>query len=209
MPENSLADLDRRMARRIERIHDEEDRQVAQQGWDRLKNDLEKGHLGLDDLVAHVEAVERPTRPKPPPFLKRHAQRSAPERQTSLQKSAKATTRLEALTAELDSDDPLRQARALREIRDEKLYRPQHRSFRRFLADRSLGREYVYRLIQFLGVFENVQDVLGPFVLNERQAREIARLTPAQQRKAIRQVRKAVENGAEPTWKLFREAAQQ
>lgn len=79
--------------------------------------------------------------------------------------------------------------RALREIRDERLYREKFANFEDYLHDRwGLERQYAYRLITATKVHENVAKVIDEAELpaNERHFREIARAPEALQPEVIR-----------------------
>ncbi len=79
--------------------------------------------------------------------------------------------------------------KALKEIRDERLYRA--RSFNRFerytKSRWDMGKSHAYRLIQAYEVIENLSPIGERLPENEAQARPLTRLSPSEQRKFWRE----------------------
>lgn len=66
---------------------------------------------------------------------------------------------------------------ALKEIRDDKLYRSSHGTFAAYVGDRfGFEKRHAYRLIDASDVARNVSH--GAQIVSERQAREVAKAPP-------------------------------
>ena len=76
---------------------------------------------------------------------------------------------------------------ALTTIRDNRLYRADHPTFESYLADRwpEIGRRRAYQLMDAAETAEHVNHGSQTAITNERQARALAGLTPAQQRDVV------------------------
>ncbi len=87
---------------------------------------------------------------------------------------------------------------ALRKIRDEKLYRVAlFDSFESYVRHRwEMGKSQAYRLIEASRVVENLSPIGDELPANEAQARVLARLQPAEQKRVWREF---LESGAEQT----------
>ena len=101
---------------------------------------------------------------------------------------------------------------ALRQIRDQKLYREEFRTFEAYCLEKfSFGRAHGYRLIADVAAMLELQD-LAPmgdkFPLNEGQARELARV-PLEMRVPVMEMAAELAGGEELTAKIIREAAGQ
>jgi hypothetical protein len=73
--------------------------------------------------------------------------------------------------------------KALLEIRDQRLYRQQHRTFEDYCRERwKWTRQRGYQLMQAASVARNLSTIVDTSAQNEAQARELTRLTPTQQR---------------------------
>jgi hypothetical protein len=79
--------------------------------------------------------------------------------------------------------------KALKELRDKKLYRSTHQTFEDYVVGRfGMQRAHAYRLINAAVVIENSSPIGDILPMNESQCREIAKLPSfEQQRKAWRQ----------------------
>ena len=79
--------------------------------------------------------------------------------------------------------------KALKELRDKKLYRSTHQTFEDYVVGRfGMQRAHAYRLINAAIVIENLSPIGDILPMNESQCREIAKLPSLeQQRKAWRQ----------------------
>lgn len=79
--------------------------------------------------------------------------------------------------------------KALKELRDKKLYRSTHQTFEDYVVGRfGMQRAHAYRLINAAVVIENLSPIGDILPMNESQCREIAKLPSfEQQRKAWRQ----------------------
>jgi hypothetical protein len=88
--------------------------------------------------------------------------------------------------------------RALKTIRDEKLYRlALFDSFESYVRRRwEMGKSQAYRLIEAGAVIDNLSPIGDELPANEAQARVLARLAPAEQRRVWREF---LESGAERT----------
>lgn len=101
---------------------------------------------------------------------------------------------------------------ALRQIRDQKLYREEFRTFEAYCLEKfSFGRAHGYRLIADAAAMLELQD-LAPmgdkFPLNEGRARELARV-PLELRVPVMEMAAELAGGEELTAKIIREAAGQ
>lgn len=75
-------------------------------------------------------------------------------------------------------------AEALTKIRDEKLYKPEFKSFAGYVdAKFKRSRRWAYQLIEYLGILKSVNHG-AHFEPNERQARELSRLSEKQRQTA-------------------------
>lgn len=83
----------------------------------------------------------------------------------------------------------LEAAKALREIRDRRLYRNEFDNFENYCAARwHIARAHANRLCDWAEISENVSPIGDKVPLRESHARPLTRLTPQQQRKAWRQL---------------------
>ena len=99
-------------------------------------------------------------------------------------------------------------ADALMEIRDQRLYRATHATFEAYCKERwDFARNYANKLIGSAEVIHSLPTELGTMVPNERVAREVAKVEPANRERVVRQ---AVENadGGKITARDVKEAAQ-
>lgn len=92
--------------------------------------------------------------------------------------------------------------RALLAIRDEKLYRITHKTFEEYCQEKwNLSRPHAYRMIESAEVIQNVSQgrQSEPLPANERQARPLAKLQPAEQADAWQEA--VEESDGKPTAK--------
>ncbi|RAM49085.1 MAG: hypothetical protein C6Y22_24560 [Hapalosiphonaceae cyanobacterium JJU2] len=74
---------------------------------------------------------------------------------------------------------------ALRQIRDQRLYRQDHKNFEEYCITRwEMSRRSAYQLIEAASVYENVRHGAQILPANERQARPLTALPPEKQRQA-------------------------
>ncbi|MBI5384255.1 MAG: hypothetical protein HZA90_06165 [Verrucomicrobia bacterium] len=94
---------------------------------------------------------------------------------------------------------------ALCRIRDERLYRAAHGSFQEYCEKRwSFGRSYASRLIEAANVAAQLP--IGNTVANEAQARELAKIGPAQRVEVLQKA--AEENRGTPTAQSIRKVVE-
>lgn len=92
---------------------------------------------------------------------------------------------------------------ALAEIRDDKLYRRDYKTFEEYCSSRwSMSRPQAYRLIDASNVVNNLSP-MGDIFANERQVRPLVALPPEKQREAYATACKRT--GGRPTEKVVRE----
>lgn len=100
---------------------------------------------------------------------------------------------------------------ALAAIRDEKLYRINHKTFEAYCRERwGFERAHAYRLIESSKVLENLSPIGDKIQLpkNESHLREIAKVPPERQAEIVTKVaEKASEEGRKPTAKDYKAAA--
>lgn len=92
--------------------------------------------------------------------------------------------------------------KALVEIRDEKLYQPDYRTFEQYCAVKwGFDRSYAYRLMDSVQVVENLKTSPNGDILpaNEAQTRPLVRLPAKQQREAWSKAVKIAPKGRAPT----------
>lgn len=83
----------------------------------------------------------------------------------------------------------LEAAKALREIRDRRLYRDEYDNFEDYCAARwHIARSHANRLCDWAEVAENLSPIGDNLPVRESHARPLARLTPQQQKKAWRRI---------------------
>ena len=86
--------------------------------------------------------------------------------------------------------------KALKTIRDKKLYRDNYNSFETYCRDRwDMARRTAYQFINAFMVVENVRNCAQVLPANEAQTRPLTKLTPRQQRKAWSFIVKTAPNG--------------
>lgn len=95
---------------------------------------------------------------------------------------------------------------ALKEIRDDKLYRSSHGTFAKYVEERfGFKRAVAYHYIEAADVSGNVTN--GDIIQNDRQAREVAKAPPEKQTEVVERAAEiAAERGKEPTAAIFAEA---
>lgn len=97
---------------------------------------------------------------------------------------------------------------ALKQIRDQKLYREKWKTFESYCSDRfDFKRSYAHRLIEAVEV---KMLPMGNKIKNERQAREVAKAPPKQRNAVVKAAEKiAKETGKTMTAKAIAEAREQ